>query len=66
MVPLPTEITEYMEEVEYTSDYWYIIFVDKEAGRDYCLALTTKSFTREEAIAIAKTVRLVPFVGTIE
>ncbi len=48
-----------MSKVELTSEYWYIIMGSKEDEMGYCLALTTKDFSKEEAIEIAKSIHFV-------
>lgn len=42
--------------IDTTSDYWYFFFVKEGEDRAYYLSLSKKEFTKEEAIAIAKTV----------
>lgn len=45
-----------MSKVETTSDYWYFYFAEEGKQEAYYLSLSTKMFSKEEAIAIAKTV----------
>ncbi|MBR3769597.1 MAG: hypothetical protein IKL06_03585 [Lachnospiraceae bacterium] len=45
-----------MSNVETTSDYWYFYFAEEGEHEAYYLSLSTKLFSKEEAIAIAKTV----------
>ena len=40
-----------------TSDYWYFFFAKEDVEEIYYLSLSTKCFTKEEAIEIARTVR---------
>ena len=47
-----------IEPTETTSDYWHFFFVKEGEDVEYYLALTSKEFTREEAIAIARTVKI--------
>lgn len=47
-----------MEPDETTSDYWYFYFVREGAKEAYYLTLSTKIFSKEEALAIAGTVKI--------
>ena len=44
--------------IDTTSDYWYFFFAKEGEENAYYLSLSTKLFTEEEAIAIAKTVTI--------
>ena len=41
-----------------TSDYWYFFFAKEEEDLAYYLTLASKEFSKKEAIAIAKTVKI--------
>ena len=43
-------------QIELTSDYWYFFFVKEGEDTSYYLSLSKKCFTKDEAIAIARTV----------
>lgn len=43
-------------QIDTTSDYWYFFFAKEGEDTAYYLSLSQKEFTKEEAIAIAKTV----------
>ena len=47
-----------ISQVELTSDYWYFFFVKEGEDTSYYLSLAKNCFTKEEAIAIAKTVEI--------
>ena len=46
-------------QIDTTSDYWYFFFAKEGEEDAYYLSLSAKDFTKEEAIAIAKTVNIV-------
>ena len=45
-----------ISQIDTTSDYWYFFFAKEGEEKAYYLSLSQKFFTKEEAIAIAKTV----------
>lgn len=47
----------YIDAADSTSDYWYIYFVKEDSDVAYYLSLATNTFTKEQAIEIARTVR---------
>ena len=47
-----------IEITESTSDYWYFFFIKEDETESYYLSLSTKKFSKEEAIAIAHTVQI--------
>lgn len=49
---------EGIELTETTSEYWYFFFVKEGEKEAYYLTLSAKEFSKKEAIAIAKTVRM--------
>ena len=48
-----------ISQIDVTSDYWYFFFVKEGEDDAYYLSLSSKLFTKEEAIAIAETVDIV-------
>lgn len=46
-------------KIDMNSEYWYFWFVKEDTDTYYILSLTAKEFSREEAIAIADTVRFI-------
>lgn len=47
-----------IEPQETTSDYWYFFFVREGEEEAYYLTLSTKMFSKEEALAVAGTVKI--------
>lgn len=43
-------------DAEKTSEYWYVFFAKPDDETGYCVSLNAKNFTKEEALAFAKTV----------
>ena len=46
-------------QIDTTSDYWYFFFVKEGEDTSYYLSLSKKCFSKEEAIAVAKTVDII-------
>lgn len=46
------------DSLETESEYWYFYFVKEGEERAYFLSLSAKEFSREEAVAVAETVRM--------
>ena len=48
-----------MSKISFTSDYWYFFFVKEGEDTCYYLSLAKNCFTKEEAIAVARTVDII-------
>ena len=47
-----------LSQISVTSDYWYFIFVKEGEDTCYYLSLAKNCFSKEEAIAVAETVKI--------